>query len=236
MARLWSTWTSLVESRSAYYQQLGISGARRESSRRRAARLTNVHAVEERGRLVKRHDEWGGSWWDDLDDDRGTIMGLGLLALVTCGVGASTLVAGGSEAQVRQQTTTTTTYPAESSGRELHAAHRRGSELLCIERDGRRVGPVDSAVQPPSTHSTGRSRNRRTTPPSSSTEVVNASRRPRSPTSSPRPIRVPFRLQSTSSTRGTRARSSRSMARSACRTRGRPTTPPCISLRASRAS
>jgi hypothetical protein len=62
---------------------------------------------------------------------RGTITGLGLAALVASGVGASILVAGGSEAAVRQQTTTTTTYPASPQGVNF-TLHTDADQNFCV--------------------------------------------------------------------------------------------------------
>jgi hypothetical protein len=61
---------------------------------------------------------------------RGMVMGLGLAALVACGVGASTLVASGSEAQVRQQTTTTT-YPPSPAGVNF-TLHPDADQNFCV--------------------------------------------------------------------------------------------------------
>jgi hypothetical protein len=57
-------------------------------------------------------------------------MGLGLAVLVTCGVGASTLVAGGSEAPARQQTTTTT-YPPSPQGVN-YTLHTDADQEFCV--------------------------------------------------------------------------------------------------------
>jgi hypothetical protein len=57
-------------------------------------------------------------------------MVLGLMALVACGLGTSALVAGGSEAQVRSQTTVTT-YPPSPAGVNF-TLHTDADQNFCV--------------------------------------------------------------------------------------------------------